>query len=76
MQLDPDIAYALGGPLTPDQRALILTRADLTRPADHQRWALELAQLPEADRLAALGFPDPPEEDNHDAGTCPYRTGI
>jgi len=76
MQLDPDIAYALGGPLTPDQRALILTRADLTRPADHQRWALELARLTDAARRAELGFPGPREEDDHDADTCPFRAGI
>ena len=76
MQLDPEIAYALGGPFTPDQVAIILCRADLTRPANDQLWALELAQLPEADRLAELGFPHPPEEDDHDADTCPYRAGI
>ena len=60
MQLDPEIAYALGGPFTPDQVAIILSRADLTRPANDQLWALELAQLPEADRLAELGFSHPP----------------
>ena len=70
MQLDPEIAYALGGPFTPDQVAIILSRADLTRPANDQLWALELAQLPEADRLAELGFPHPPQEDDHDADTC------
>ena len=47
----------------------------LDRPND-QLWALELAQLPEADRLAELGFPHPPEEDDHDADTCPYCAGI
>jgi hypothetical protein len=74
MQLNPELAYALGGAFTPDQVA-ILTRADLTRPADDRQWALELAQLPESDRLAELGFPHPPQEgDDHDA--CPYCAGI
>jgi hypothetical protein len=75
MQLNPEIAYALGGPFTPDQVA-ILTRADLTRPAGDRQWTLEPAQLPEADRLAELGSLSlPEEEDAHDADTCPYRAG-
>lgn len=61
---------------TRDRAAIVLSRATPIRPADDQPWVLGPAHLPAADRLAELGFPDPPEGDDHHADSCPYCAGI
>jgi len=74
MQLNPEIAYALGGPFTTDQAALIVSSV-----ADHaidQPPAVELTEVPDPDRPTGVSLPDPIEEDDHDSDTCPYCAGI
>ena len=73
MQLNPEIAYALGGPFTTDQAALIVSGV---ADAIDQPPAVELTELPDPDRPTGVILPHPIEEDDHDADTCPYRAGI
>ena len=73
MRLSPEIAYALGGPFTTDQAALIVS--GVVHAID-QPPAVELTELPDPDRATGVSLPDPTEEDDHDSDTCPYCAGI
>jgi len=71
MQLNPEFAYAVGGPFTPDQAALVVSTADPTGHGNGQPSAHEQARFLEAEQIAKAGEAGPPEEGDHD--TCPYR---
>jgi len=55
MQLNPEFAYALGGPFTRDQAALIVPSADSDKQANRLSPGLEQTPQPEADRCADAG---------------------
>ena len=73
MRLNPEIAYALGGPFTADQAALIVSGV---ADASDQPQGVELTEVPDPDRPAGVSLPDVMVEDDHDSDTCPYCAGI
>jgi len=73
MQLHPELAYAVGGPFTADQAALVVSSADPTGHGNDQPSALEQARFLESAQIAEAGA-RPSAEGDHD--TCPYRAGI
>ena len=71
MQLNPELAYAMGGPFTSDQAALIVPSADSDDKANRLSSRLEQSPQPGADRCADAGASSSPDENDDD--TSPYR---